>query len=97
MKNELLISLIDGDIVENEELNLRSDNVVYCQEAIPTVKEYETIIKWWEFFKRWEFVKIVEVLEKYPKLKKSSLMFLKNYIKSIKQDLKNRCNEFRYI
>ena len=46
IKNELLISLIDGDIVENEELNLRSDNVAYCQEAIPIVKEYETIIKW---------------------------------------------------
>ena len=45
MKNELLISLIDGDIVENEELNLRSDNVAYCQEAIPIVKEYERIIK----------------------------------------------------
>ena len=45
MKNELLISLIDGDIVENEELNLRSDNVAYCKEAIPIVKEYETIIK----------------------------------------------------
>ena len=72
MKNELLISLIDGDIVENEELNLRSDNVAYCQEAIPIVKEYETIIKWWEFFRRWDFVKLVEVLEKYPKLKKSS-------------------------
>ena len=41
MKNELLISLIDGDIVENEELNLRSDNVAYCQEAIPIVKEWD--------------------------------------------------------
>ena len=46
IKNELLISLIDGDIVENEELHLRSDNVAYCQEAIPIVKEHETIIKW---------------------------------------------------
>lgn len=44
IKNELLISLIDGDIVENEELNLRSDNVAYCQVAILIVKEYETII-----------------------------------------------------
>ena len=31
-------SSIDGEIVENEELNLKSDNVRNCEEAIPFVK-----------------------------------------------------------
>lgn len=31
MKDELLKSVIDGGIVENEELNLRSDNVTNCE------------------------------------------------------------------
>lgn len=31
MKDELLKSVIDVGIVENEELNLRSDNVTNCE------------------------------------------------------------------
>lgn len=45
MKDELLKSVIDGGIVENEELNLRSDNVTNCEQAISVVKEFDNIIK----------------------------------------------------
>lgn len=45
MKDELLKSVIDGGIVENEELNLRSDNVTNCEQAISVVKEFDIIIK----------------------------------------------------
>ena len=42
-------------------------------------------------------VKLVKVIEKYPKLKKSSLPlnFMKNYMKSIKQVCKESSNEFK--
>ena len=45
MKDELLKSVIDVGIVENEELNLRSDNVTNCEQAISVVKEFDNIIK----------------------------------------------------
>ena len=34
IKNKLVKSLIDGEIVENEDLNLKSDNVRNSKEAI---------------------------------------------------------------
>ena len=37
INEELLKSLIDGEIVENEELNLRSDNVRNFEDTIPVV------------------------------------------------------------
>ena len=37
--------MIDGEIVENEELNLRSENVKNCEDAIPVVKKFDNIIK----------------------------------------------------
>ena len=42
-------------------------------------------------------VKLLKVIEKYPKLKKSSLPlnFMKNYMKSIKQVCKESSNEFK--
>ena len=42
-------------------------------------------------------VKLVKVLERYPKLKKSSLLlnFMKNYTKSIIQVCKESGNEFK--
>ena len=42
-------------------------------------------------------VKLVKVLEKYPKLKKPSLWlnFMKNYMKSIKQVCKESDNEVK--
>ena len=42
---QLLKSLIDGEIVENEELNLISDNLKNCEDPIPVVKEFDKIIK----------------------------------------------------
>ena len=45
MKDELLKSVIDVGIVENEELNLRSDNVTNCEQAISVVKEFDNVIK----------------------------------------------------
>ena len=45
MKDELLKSVIDGGIVENEKLNLRSDNVTNCEQPISVVKEFDNIIK----------------------------------------------------
>ena len=43
--------------------------------------------------------KLIKVLEKYPKLKKSSLSlnFMKNYMKSIKQVCKESSNEFKWF
>ena len=42
-------------------------------------------------------VKLVKILEKYPKLKKSSLSlnFFKNYLKTIKEVFKESGNEFK--
>ena len=37
--------MYDGEIVENQELNLKSENVIDCEEAIPVMKEYKKIIK----------------------------------------------------
>ena len=45
MKDELLKSVIDVGIVENEELNLRSDNVTNCEQAVSVVKKFDNIIK----------------------------------------------------
>ena len=36
---------IIGEIIENEELNLRSDNVRSCEDIISGVKEFNNIIK----------------------------------------------------
>ena len=35
----------NGEIIENEELNLRSDNVRSCEDIIAGVKEFNNIIK----------------------------------------------------
>ena len=45
MKDELLKSLIDGEIIENEELNLKLDSEKNCVEANSVVKKYENVIK----------------------------------------------------
>ena len=37
--------MYDGEIAENQELNLKSENVIDCEEAIPVMKEYKKIIK----------------------------------------------------
>ena len=37
--------MIDGEIIENEELNLKLDTEKNCVEAIPVVKKYENVIK----------------------------------------------------
>ena len=37
--------MIDGEIVQNEELNLRSDKVRNSEDATPAVKEFDNIIK----------------------------------------------------
>ena len=37
--------MYDGEIVENQELNLKSENVIDCEEAIAVMKEYKKIIK----------------------------------------------------
>ena len=37
--------MIDGEIIENEELNLKSDNRRNYKEAISVVEEYKKIIK----------------------------------------------------
>ena len=42
---QLLKSLIDGEVVENEELNLISDILKNCEDPIPVVKEFDKIIK----------------------------------------------------
>ena len=42
---QLLKSLIDGEIVENEELNLISDILKNYEDPIPVVKEFDKIIK----------------------------------------------------
>ena len=36
---------MESDVFENEELAQRADNVTNYEEAIPVVKEYETIIR----------------------------------------------------
>ena len=45
IKEELLKSMNNGEIIENEELNLRSDNVRSCEGIISGVKEFNNIIK----------------------------------------------------
>ena len=42
---QLLKSLTDGEIVENEELNLILHNLKNCEDPIPVVKEFDKIIK----------------------------------------------------
>ena len=37
--------MYDGEIVENQELSLKSENVRDFEEAIPVMKEYKKIIK----------------------------------------------------
>ena len=44
VKNELVKSLMEGDIVENEELNERAKNVTNYEKDIPVVKDYELLI-----------------------------------------------------
>ena len=122
--------MIDGEIFENEELNLRSDNVRNCEDVIPVVKEFDNIINCKKkgilnlpyeqglLFKKFKESdrfkemlkdiriskstiyfkgKLVKVLEKYSKLKKSLLClnFMKNYIKCIKKVCKETVNEFK--
>ena len=41
----LIRSLVQGDVVENEDLNEREQDVTSYEEAIPRVKQYETIIR----------------------------------------------------
>ena len=38
--------MIDGEIVKNEDLNLRLDNVRNCKDAIPLDKEFDNIMKY---------------------------------------------------
>ena len=45
IKNELPESLIDDEIFENEELNLRSNNVRNYNDSVPVAKEFDNIIK----------------------------------------------------
>lgn len=42
---ELLKSLVDGEIVENEDFNFRSNNLRNCEDTIPVVKDFDKIIK----------------------------------------------------
>ena len=44
VENELIKSLVEGEVVENEELNERTKNVTNYEEAIPVVKEYKNIV-----------------------------------------------------
>ena len=46
MREELIKLLIDVNFIENEELNLRSDNVRNREDAIPMVKEFDKTLKW---------------------------------------------------
>ena len=43
-KNELIKSLVEGEVVENEELNERAKNVTNYEEAILVVEEYKTTV-----------------------------------------------------
>ena len=45
MKSEIVRSLMERHLFENEELTQRADNVRNYEETIPIVREYETIIK----------------------------------------------------
>ena len=49
------------EIPENEELNLRSDNVTKCEDTILAVKEFFKIIK----CKRKEILNLVKILDFY--------------------------------
>ena len=45
VKNELVRSLVEDDILKNDKINKRTDNLKSYQEAMPIVREYEAIIK----------------------------------------------------
>ena len=37
--------MVEGEVYENKEFNKKADNLKHFEEAIPVVKEYETIIR----------------------------------------------------
>ena len=79
IKQQLIDSIINSDIIEREELNKKAGKVEKSKDAATITKQYEEIIRTKK--------KKLKLIDKYPKLMMSSvtLGFLKNYYKDIKE------------
>ena len=107
MKHELIASLQKCEVVESEELDRRAQIITRYEQSV--IKDNELLFKKFkdsnEFgqerqeIKRTAYfkIKLVKRLNKYPKIKSSSLslIFFKKYAKIIKEVCKESGNQFK--
>ena len=98
IKQKLVESIIVNDIVENDELKKKAEEVEEPEKAAEGIKECENIIKTNKIDKTTIIFKIniYKLCERFPKLLNSSigLGFFKNYFRSIKEICMENEKEF---